>query len=106
MTEEVKDVKDEEGVGFMAKDGVMKEEGGTWLFDSGCSNHMSRDRSMFQFLESTSKQIISLRDGKALQVERLGSVSLGSRSGKTTILTNVQFDVEFSGGYCISKESI
>lgn len=83
--------EEEEEVACMAAVEEVKENEGTWLIDSGCSNHISGDRKLFHCIEATPKHSIKLGDGKALQVGRIGKVSLRSSSGKITTLNNVQF---------------
>lgn len=95
-----------------------------WLIDSGCSNHMSGDRSLFKSLEVTPQHNICLGDDNLLQVEGVGTVILHANSRKNHILTNVLFvpklahillsvgqlmntgyKVEFSDGECIVIET-
>lgn len=51
---------------FMATSEDVHGAGGTWLIDSGCSNHMSGNRSLFQQLKEVHNQTIKLGDGKSL----------------------------------------
>lgn len=121
----VKETKEEEEeeVAFMVAVDDMKENGGTWLIDSGFSNHILGDRMLFHSIKSTPKHSIKLGDDKTLQGERMGKISLGSSNGKITTLNNVQFvphlahnllsigqlmtsryAMEFLQGECIMKE--
>lgn len=108
----------------MASSENANEGGGTWLIDSGCSNHMAGNKKLFQHLEEASNQTIRLGDGKSLLVHGIGSVVLYSNNGKKNTLTNVQYvpnlahnllsvgqlmgsgySVEFAGGECIIKDA-
>lgn len=68
--------EEEEEVACMAAVEEVKENEGTWLIDSGCSNHISGERKLFQCIEATPKHSIKLGDGKAPQVGGIGKVSL------------------------------
>lgn len=73
----------------MAANDEENEFGGTWLINSGCSNYMSDEMKLFESLEATLAKFIRLGDGKSLQVEGVGKVTLWSHSGKITTLNNV-----------------
>ncbi|KAH7655500.1 RNA-directed DNA polymerase protein [Dioscorea alata] len=108
----------------MASTDSKNKAGDTWLIDSGCSNHMSGNKELFHSIEEVPHQTIRLGDGNILKVVGVGIVLLQASSGKNHILSNVQFvpnlahnllsilqlmstgyNVEFSGGECIIKES-
>lgn len=69
----------------------VNDGGGMWLIDSGCSNHMTGNKGLFQQLRDVQNQSIKLGDGKSLQVSGIGSIALYSNSGRTCTLTNVKF---------------
>lgn len=58
------------------------EEGVQWLINSGCSNHMSRDRRQFKNLKNTPQHNIRLGDGNLLQVVGVGIMVLQANSRK------------------------
>lgn len=89
--EKEKEKEEEEGVAFMAICEEPKKKGGTWLIDSGCSNHMKGEKILFQHIEDTPSCPITVGDGKTLKVEGIGSVNLCSSNGKITTLNGVQF---------------
>lgn len=75
----------------MASNSAVTEGGGTWLIDSGCSNHMSGDKMLFQRIDEAPNQTIRLGDGKILQVAGVGIIALRSSAGTINTLTNVQY---------------
>lgn len=74
---------------FMAISEEPKQSGGVWLIDSGYSNHMSGEKSLFQNIVSTPSHSIKVGDGKSLKVEGIGKVTLCSSKGKLITLNNV-----------------
>lgn len=74
----------------MAIDEDAVNEGRTWLIDSGYSNHMIGEKDLFKSIEPTTNKTIRLGDGKALQVEGVGSISFGSSSGNPITLSKIQ----------------
>lgn len=92
-----KETKDEEGKEdsgalFMAVDDTADEDAGaTWIIDSGCSNHMTGNKMLFQTLKNATQQTVKLGDGKMLQVAGVGTVTFRSNSGKSSQLHQVQF---------------
>ncbi|XP_039118800.1 uncharacterized protein LOC120254852 [Dioscorea cayenensis subsp. rotundata] len=92
LAEDTKDTKEaDKGLLFMASSEDTNERGDMWLIDSGCSNHMSGNRMIFQNLEEVSNQTIRLGDGNILQVGRISSIVLRSDCGRTNTLTDVQY---------------
>lgn len=55
----------------MASSEDASERGDTWFIDSSCSNHMSRNRILFQHLEEASNQTIRLGDEKFWKLAEL-----------------------------------
>lgn len=65
--------------------------GSVWLVDSGCSNHMSGTRELFQDLDESQKTTIRLGDDKEMRVAGKGTIAFKTASGKVKLLTNVQY---------------
>lgn len=84
-----KEKEEEEEVMFMAMNEEPEQSGGVWLIDSGCSNHMSGEKSLFQHIQATPRHTIRVGDGKALKVEGIGKVALCSSKRKVTTLNEV-----------------
>ena len=59
--------------------------------DSGCSNHMSGARSLFQDLNELQKMQVrlELEDDKKIQVERRGTIVVKINHGKVKHLHNI-----------------
>lgn len=74
----------------MAKEEGMKLTGDVWFLDSGCSNHMTGMQSFFKKLDESYKVKVRLGDGKQVQVEGKGVVTINSY-GQTRFLHNVFF---------------
>ena len=51
---------------FMVKHEAGHEENSVWLVDSGRSNHMTGQRSLFREIDDTQKQYVKLGDDKEL----------------------------------------
>ena len=51
---------------------IDKSCDGVWFVDSGCSNHMSRTKSLFKELDESQKSEIRLGDNKKIQVAGKG----------------------------------
>lgn len=98
-------------------------DGAVWLVNSGCSNHMTSMRSLFNDLDETYKEKVHLGDNKDLAVEGKGTVSFHTNGGKVKLLHDVQFvptlahnllsvgqlislghSVIFEGNHCLIKD--
>lgn len=90
--EEVKESKaNKEGMLFMAAQDDREAISGTWIIDSSCSNHITRDKELFKTLENTSQQMVRLSDGNELRVAGVGTRFLCSKTGMVSKLTKVQY---------------
>jgi len=47
-----------------------------WFIDSGCSNHMCGDRTMFSWLDDSFRQLVRLGNNTRMNVMGKGSVKL------------------------------
>ena len=66
----------------MVRGELEEDSGKVWLIDSGCSNHMSGARKLFQDLDDSVQQTVRLGDGKILKVAGKGTIVIKSSSGK------------------------
>lgn len=52
-----------------------------WLIDSGCSNHMTRDKSLFSSLDELMSITVRLGDDKQIKVCGEGIVVVNTSAG-------------------------
>jgi Pol polyprotein len=64
---------------------------GVWFLDSGCSNHMSGEKSLFKKLDETQKGEVRLGDNKQMQVEGKGIIAIKTLQGDVKLLYDVQY---------------
>ncbi|GJW76657.1 retrovirus-related pol polyprotein from transposon TNT 1-94 [Tanacetum coccineum] len=64
--------QEEDNFLFMAIATMKEEKNEIWYLDSGCSNHMTGDRSKFKDLNESIKSQVRLGDNKQLQIEGKG----------------------------------
>ncbi|KAF3659392.1 putative LRR receptor-like serine/threonine-protein kinase EFR-like [Capsicum annuum] len=62
-----------------------------WFVDSGCSNHMTGTKSMFQELNDNPRKKVQLGNTKEMQIEGKGKVIVDTSHDKVKVLDNVQF---------------
>ena len=74
---------------FMACINTNHKPSDLWFVDSGCSNHMTGTKSLFQELDETQKIKVQLGNNQEMQVEGKGAVGINTGQGK--VLNNVQF---------------
>ncbi|XP_039119130.1 uncharacterized protein LOC120255359 [Dioscorea cayenensis subsp. rotundata] len=73
-----------------------------WLIDSGCSNHMTGDKSLFSSLDESLKISVRLGDNKEMKVQGVGTVSMNTQSGERKSVHDVQgYSVVFENDECI-----
>ena len=73
---------------YTKKSKVEKE--GIWFLDSGCSNHMTGDKTWFVELDESFKHTVRLGNSSKLAVEGRGSVRF-EVEGITQTVTNVYY---------------
>lgn len=78
----------EHEVCFSATDGNQKSS--TWFVDSGATNHMSSDKSLFQRLTNINKSVC-LADDRTVMAEGVGDVQLICEDGIKVTLQNVLY---------------
>ncbi|XP_052886958.1 uncharacterized protein LOC128295429 [Gossypium arboreum] len=62
-----------------------------WFLDSGCSNHMISVKSLFNEIDETFKQKVTLGDNKQIQVEGKANVAVKSSSSNVKLLYDVYY---------------
>lgn len=62
-----------------------------WIVDSGCSNHMTGLKSIFETLDESQKQCVRLGDDKEIAVEGRRTVAIKSGDGQVKLLHDVQY---------------
>ncbi|KAL4291772.1 hypothetical protein GQ457_14G025100 [Hibiscus cannabinus] len=80
---------EEENKLFMACIDTNHKPSDLWFVDSGCSNHMTGTKSLFQELDETQKIQVQLGNKMEMQVEGKGTTGINTDRGK--VLNNVQF---------------
>jgi hypothetical protein len=56
-----------------------------WLIDSGCTNHMTFDKSLFRTLQSTEVAKVRIGNGDCITTKGKGTVAITTNSGIKTI---------------------
>lgn len=51
-----------------------RETGGSWYLDSGCSNHMAKDESIFKNIDDSVKVKVRLGNGAVVESKGKGTV--------------------------------
>ncbi len=69
------------------------EEGSleVWYLDSGCSNHMSGNETLFSFIDKSSKSEIKMGNNGTLLVVGKGSIMVCTKQGEKKEIKNVYF---------------
>ncbi|XP_028208293.1 uncharacterized protein LOC114391484 [Glycine soja] len=82
---------DQEQCMFYATQDSIKEKGGSWYLDSGCSNHRAKDETIFKSIDESVKVKV-----------RLGNRSVVESKGKGTVM--VETDKEKSEVFGVFKK--
>ncbi|KAL4312806.1 hypothetical protein GQ457_01G025220 [Hibiscus cannabinus] len=80
---------EEENKLFMACIDTNHKPSDLWFGDSGCSNHMTCTKSLFQELDEMQKIQVQLGNKMEMQVEGKGTI--GINTDRSKVLNNVQF---------------
>lgn len=75
---------------FIASSATMKTSNAVWLVDSGCSNHMTGERSLFASLDESLRTTVRLGDDKEMEMLKVGTVTLVARNGKPKCIHRVK----------------
>ncbi|KHN37178.1 Copia protein, partial [Glycine soja] len=65
---------DQEQCTFYATQDSIKEKGGNWYLDSGCSNHMAKDETIFKSIDESVKVKVRLGNGSVVESKGKGTV--------------------------------
>ncbi|TXG57778.1 hypothetical protein EZV62_015607 [Acer yangbiense] len=70
---------------FMASQACCSASKDVWYVDSGCTNHMVKDSSLFTSLDSNDRTNVKLGNGEMVQARRKGTVSVQTSKGPKLI---------------------
>ncbi|KAL9429389.1 hypothetical protein AB3S75_031241 [Citrus x aurantiifolia] len=73
---------------YVEKNGARRED--VWFFDSGCSNHMSGDKSLFCDFDESFKHTVKLGNNTRMEVTGRGNVRLKVK-GTTHVVSEVYY---------------
>ncbi|KAJ4754257.1 polyprotein [Rhynchospora pubera] len=109
---------------FMAYTKEEVDSSSIWFLDSGCSNHMTCHKHLFEDLDTSHKLKVRLGDDKSIQVEGKGTIAVRNNNSGMKYLHNVYFipqlsqnllsigqlmesgySILFEGSTCLIKES-
>ena len=77
--------KDEDGVLFYACQAASVEKNDKWYIDSGCSNHMTGDASIFCDIDASNKSQVRLGNGALVEVKGKGTIAIETKKGRRFI---------------------
>ncbi|KAL8096063.1 hypothetical protein AgCh_037136 [Apium graveolens] len=114
---------EEEDLLFVATCFASSEESGSWLIDSGCTNHMTNDKEILRDLRPTNITKVRIGNGDYISVKGKGTAAIASCSGTRLIsdvlyvpdiqqnllsvcqLTERGFKVIFEDKHCLIKDA-
>lgn len=70
---------------FYSCEAASEEKNQTWYVDSGCSNHMSGDESIFSNLDTSRKSRVKLGNGALVHTKGKGTISIQTNLGTKCI---------------------
>ncbi|KAJ8748318.1 hypothetical protein K2173_001737 [Erythroxylum novogranatense] len=76
---------------FMAHSVDSHQSKSLWFLDSGCSNHMTPSKHIFQDIDETNKLTVQLGNDKEVKVEGKGTIKILIAQGKYKFLDDVQY---------------
>ncbi|KAL4282230.1 hypothetical protein GQ457_03G037800 [Hibiscus cannabinus] len=77
--------QDEEDRMFVATCLLTKSSSESWLIDSGCTNHMTPDKTLFKDLKLSKVTKVRIGNGDYISVKGSGTVAVTTSSGTKTI---------------------
>jgi len=77
--------KDDEDQILIATCFSTKSSSECWLIDSGCTNHMTYDRTLFKDLQSTKIIKVRIENGDYISAKGKGTISITTNSGTKSI---------------------
>lgn len=66
-----------------------QESRDVWYVDSGCSNHMTKNKSCFVQLDETIKSKVTLGDGNVQTIEGKGTIAVKTQNGSQKYIHDV-----------------
>ncbi|KAK9132834.1 hypothetical protein Scep_012362 [Stephania cephalantha] len=76
----VVDLYDEDRI-FIASCEIIEDSNKSWLIDSGCTNHMCRDITLFRDMKPVEIQKVRIENGGYILAKGKGTVSITTSSG-------------------------
>ncbi|KAK3035077.1 hypothetical protein RJ639_032579 [Escallonia herrerae] len=73
--------KESEASLFYACQSATEKNDEMWFLDSGCSNHMAREKSLFLDMDSTVNTKVKLGNGTIVQAQGKGSIGVQTKQG-------------------------
>ena len=73
------------------RDGQEEDAGGSWVLDTGATNHMTGDRSAFAELDPAVCGTVRFGDGSLVNIEGRGTVLFACKSGEHRALTGIYY---------------
>lgn len=70
---------------FYACHSAIEERNKKWYVDSGCSNHMSGDKTIFSKLDTSQKSQVKLGNGEMVKTKGKGTISIPTNLGTKKI---------------------
>jgi hypothetical protein len=77
--------QDDEDQMFVASCFSVQTTSDHWLIDSGCTNHMTPDRSLFRTLQSIEVAKVRIGNGACIAAKGKGTIAITTKSGTKTI---------------------
>ncbi|KAK3000358.1 hypothetical protein RJ639_021395 [Escallonia herrerae] len=77
----VAEEKEDEGNLFYACQSVTEHKRDVWFLDSGCSNHMAGNESLFLDMDSTFKSQVKLGNGALVEAKGKGTIGVQTKEG-------------------------
>ena len=62
-----------------------------WFLDCACTNHMAHDRRLFQSIEISNINEVSMGHEKTAKIEGIGTIEIQTRTGQDKVLKNVYY---------------
>lgn len=75
----------------MASYSTGEQSSSVWLIDSGCSNHMTGDKSLFSSFDESLSITVRLGNDKEMKVCGEGTVAVSTSTGTQKKLHGVQY---------------
>ncbi|RZC09022.1 Retrovirus-related Pol polyprotein from transposon RE1 [Glycine soja] len=72
------------GTSRRRKDSI-KEKGGSWYLDNGCSNHMAKDETIFKSIDESVKVKVRLGNGSVVESKGKGTVMVETDKEKSEV---------------------